>query len=120
MFFSASFILVSLSITYLLERSVNAFFLSHPHKAIKHNVFKKLSQSNNRIMVQKDENGYEVKPRDWFNGLSLDPGGSLTDPRAVPPEAREFAEAIKKGTIETTYQGTIDFLNKHYNYFEVR
>ena len=69
--------------------------------------------------VQRDDNGYEIKPKDWFNGLSLDPGGSLTDPRAVPPEAREFAEQIKSGSIEMIYQGSIDMINKHYNYFEV-
>jgi hypothetical protein len=75
----------------------------------------KLFQKN----LQRDENGYEIKPKDWFNGLSLDPGGSLTDPRAVPPEAREFAEKIKADTIDTTYQSSIDMINKHYNYFEV-
>ena len=31
------------------------------------------------------EDGYLIKPRDWFNGLSADPGDSLADPRAMPP-----------------------------------
>ena len=31
------------------------------------------------------EDGYLIKPRDWFNGLSADPGDSLADSRAMPP-----------------------------------
>lgn len=69
--------------------------------------------------VQRDAQGYEIKPKDWFNGLSMDPGASLTDARAVPPECREFVEKIKKNEITVTYQETIDFLDKHYDYFEV-
>jgi flagellar basal body-associated protein FliL len=38
-----------------------------------------------------DSQGYIVKPRDWFNGLSGDPGASLTDPRAVSPEMKGTA-----------------------------
>eukprot|EP01036_Dinobryon_divergens_P028116 gene28116-37011_t len=69
--------------------------------------------------IQRDEQGYEIKPKDWFNGLSLDPGASLTDPRAVPTECREFVEKIKSGSIAPTLQETIDLIDKHYNYFEV-
>jgi len=65
-----------------------------------------------------DENGYEIKPKEWFNNLSLDPGGSLTDPRAVPIESREFAEKIKRGEA-TSLKETIDMIDKHFNYFEV-
>ena len=69
--------------------------------------------------VLRDEKGYEVKPKDWFNGLSLDPGASLTDPRAVPDECRLFAERIKSGDT-TTLQETISLLDKHYEYFQVK
>lgn len=65
-----------------------------------------------------DEKGYIVKPRDWFNGLSVDPGASLTDPRAVPEECRKFAEEIKAGK-EVTLKETLDMIDKHYDYFEV-
>jgi len=70
--------------------------------------------------VLRDEKGYEVKPKDWFNGLSLDPGASLTDPRAVPDECRLFAERIKSGDTTTTLQETISLLDKHYEYFQVK
>ena len=43
----------------------------------------------------------------------MDPGASLTDPRAVPTEARNFAEKIKAGA-EVTYQETIDLIDKSY------
>jgi len=72
-----------------------------------------------RVYIERDEKGYEIKPRDWFNGLSSDPGNSLADPRAVPDVCREFAEQIKNDGSKTTYQSTIDFLNEHYNYFAV-
>ena len=88
------------------------------------------------MSLQYDSQGYVIKPRDWFNGLSTDPGGSLTgthyhrhhyhhhyhhhhyhhhyhhhhyhhhyhhlssllltDPRAVPPVMKAFAEKIKR------------------------
>lgn len=67
----------------------------------------------------RDEKGYEIKPRDWFNGLSTDPGASLTDARAVPPDCRQFAEDIKAGKQQVTLQQTLDFIDKHYNYFAV-
>lgn len=69
--------------------------------------------------VQRDEKGYEIKPRDWFNGLSKDPGASLTDPRAVPPECREFAESIKSNSGKTSLKESIALIDKHYNYFSV-
>ena len=72
-----------------------------------------------RLAIVRDEMGYEVKPKDWFNGLSLDPGASLTDPRAVPVECKQFADRIKSGG-DTTLQETISLLDKHYDYFEVR
>jgi hypothetical protein len=48
------------------------------------------------------------------DGLS-DPGSSL----AVPPECLEFANSIKAGTKQVTYQDTIDFLDQHYIYLPV-
>lgn len=69
--------------------------------------------------LQRDELGYEIKPRDWFNGLSTDPGASLTDPRAVPPACKEFAEQIKSNTRQVTLAETIKFIDEHYNYFAV-
>ena len=68
--------------------------------------------------IEKDDKGYIIKPRDWFNGLSKDPGASLTDPRAVPAECKEFAERIKSGG-QTTMKETIEMIDNYYNYFEV-
>jgi hypothetical protein len=68
--------------------------------------------------ISRDAQGYEIKPRDWFNGLSGDPGASLTDPRAVPPDAKAFAEGIKGGQ-QTTLAESLALIDKHYNYFEV-
>ena len=68
-------------------------------------------------MITRDENGYEIKPKEWFNGLSSDTGASLTDPRAVPEECRKFSESIKNDENfynSITYQQTIDFIDKHY------
>ena len=83
-----------------------------------------LSRSRNAAIrtvlhVQKDAQGYEIKPRDWFNGLSVDPGGSLTDPRAVPQEAKDFAESVKKGGKVKNFDETIAMIDKHYDYFAV-
>ena len=69
--------------------------------------------------IQKDAQGYEIKPRDWFNGLSVDPGNSLADPRAVPPPAKEFAERIKKGGSVKNFDETLSLIDTHYNYFAV-
>mmetsp|Transcript_30269 Transcript_30269/g.41641 ORF Transcript_30269/g.41641 Transcript_30269/m.41641 type:complete len:221 (+) Transcript_30269:3-665(+) len=69
--------------------------------------------------IARDEQGYEIKPKDWFNGLSLDPGASLTDPRAVPPECRTFAEKVKLKELSPSFKETIELIDKHYNYFEV-
>jgi hypothetical protein len=49
--------------------------------------------------------------------LSADPGASLTDPRAVPPEAKAFAEKIKGGD-EVTFKESIGMIDEHYIYFE--
>lgn len=69
--------------------------------------------------IKRDDQGYEIKPRDWFNGLSLDPGASLTDPRAVPPDAKAFAERIKNGEKQKSFDEVIQFIDKHYTYFAV-
>ena len=64
--------------------------------AFSNNVFKANRRSIVNMSIQYDSQGYVIKPRDWFNGLSTDPGGSLTDPRAVPPVMKAFAEKIKR------------------------
>jgi hypothetical protein len=71
-----------------------------------------------QIYVTRDEKGYEIKPKDWFNGLSADPGASLTDPRAVPLPCKDFIESIKSGST-TTFQNTISLIDEHYDYFQV-
>jgi hypothetical protein len=69
-------------------------------------------------MAQKDAQGYEIKDRSWFNGLSTDPGNSLADPRAVPPVVKEFAERVRAGA-EVNFADVIKMLDEHYNYFAV-
>ena len=74
------------------------------------------------LLAQKEEldsQGYIIKPRDWFNGLSGDPGASLTDPRAVPPAMKEFAERIKNGGDVATFAETISQIDENYDYFAV-
>ena len=66
-----------------------------------------------------DSQGYIIKPRDWFNGLSGDPGASLTDPRAVPPAMKAFAEKIKGGGDVATFAETIKLIDENYDYFAV-
>ena len=66
-----------------------------------------------------DSQGYIIKPRDWFNGLSGDPGASLTDPRAVPPAMKEFAEKIKSGGDVESFAETIRLIDENYDYFAV-
>lgn len=77
------------------------------------------SARHSSLQIQRDEKGYEIKARDWFNGLSLDPGASLTDPRAVPPECKKFAEDVKSGSLQPTLAESIAFIDKHYDYFAV-
>ena len=84
--------------------------------------------------LKKDNNGYIIKDRDWFNGLrftynvifnyrsnnfiiySVDPGNSLADPRAVPPEAKAFAEKIKSGELNSkiTLKETLALIDELY------
>ena len=68
--------------------------------------------------IQRDEKGYEIKPKDWFNGLSTDPGASLTDPRAVPPVCKEFAEKVKAGAT-ITFAEALKMIDDNYEYFAV-
>eukprot|EP01041_Mallomonas_annulata_P005021 gene5021-10046_t len=68
--------------------------------------------------LKKDSSGYIIKERDWFNGLSIDPGNSLADPRAVPPAAKAFAEKVKAGT-QVTFQETIAIIDENYEYVPV-
>jgi len=47
--------------------------------AFSNNVLKvNMRRSIVNMSLQYDSQGYVIKPRDWFNGLSTDPGGSLT------------------------------------------
>lgn len=73
---------------------------------------------NSTYTVGKDDKGYDVKAREWFNGLSSDPGDSMNDPRAVPPAAKAFADQVKKGT-QVTFKETMAMIDEHYDYFEV-
>jgi hypothetical protein len=73
-----------------------------------------------KIFVQKDEFGYEIKPRDWFNGLSKDAGASLTDPRAIPTECKDFARKVSQNDLIPSLDETIAFIDSHYTYFAVR
>ena len=66
-----------------------------------------------------DAQGYLIKPRDWFNGLSADPGDSINDPRSVPPPVKAFAEKIKAGGSPANFAETISLIDEHYQYFEV-
>ena len=79
------FIVLLVLVSIALINAYSANVLKVPRRSI-------LNMSN----LQYDNQGYIIKPRDWFNGLSTDPGGSLTDPRAVPPVMKEFAEKIKR------------------------
>lgn len=69
--------------------------------------------------LKYDNQGYLIKDRDWFNGLSADPGNSLDDPRSVPPVAVAFADKIKGGKDKVTLKETLAFIDEHYLYFEV-
>jgi len=68
--------------------------------------------------LKYDSQGYLIKDRDWFNGLSADPGNSLDDPRSVPPSAVAFADKVKSGK-SGTFKETIEFLDANYIYFAV-
>jgi hypothetical protein len=73
---------------------------------------------NSTYTVGTDDKGYEIKAREWFNGLSSDPGDSMNDPRAVPPEAKAFADKVKQGA-QVSFRETIATIDEHYVYFEV-
>jgi len=73
---------------------------------------------NSTYTVGKDDKGYEIKARDWFNGLSSDPGDSMNDPRAVPPPAKAFADKVKQGS-EVAFKDTMAMIDEYYEYFEV-
>lgn len=44
---------------------------------------------------------------------------SLTDPRAIPAEASEFAQKIKEGSKASSLDETLQLIDKHYDYFAV-
>jgi hypothetical protein len=95
-------------------------FVSLATAYVKTTAFASRAIASHLAAIEYDSQGYVIKPRDWFNGLSGDPGASLTDPRAVPAEAKSFAEAIKAGTKQVTLAETLALIDAHYNYFEVR
>ena len=61
-------------------------FVSPQKEDIK-NAFK----NNSTYTVGKDDKGYEVKAKEWFGGLSSDPGDSLSDPRVRKYDNRSFS-----------------------------
>lgn len=69
--------------------------------------------------LEKDSQGYLVKPRDWFNGLSTDPGDSLNDPRSMPAECKAFAEDVKSGKLNPSFEQTIAMIDANFQYFAV-
>lgn len=79
---------------------------------------KEAFKKNSTYTVGVDAQGYEVKARDWFNGLSSDPGDSLNDPRAIPPPTKAFAEKVKSGA-QVTFKETIALIDEYFVYFEV-
>ena len=97
-------------VTLLLTARISVGFFSSPYSRV--------SLASARNAIQRDGQGYEIKSKDWFNGLSVDPGASLTDPRAVPPVAKEFAEKIKGGA-EVTLKETLKLIDDNYEYFAV-
>ena len=70
--------------------------------------------------LEYDDQGYLIKTREsgWFNGLSTNPGDSLSDPRSVPPEAKAFAEKVRSGEA-VSFEESIKVIDEHYTYFEV-
>jgi hypothetical protein len=54
-----------------------------------------------------------------FINISVDPGNSLADPRAVPPEAKAFAEKIKSGELSSkiTLKETLALIDELYEVF---
>lgn len=107
-------ILLLLCVLCVFYCSANAFSKFHSSSVVR-------SRSASSLLAKElkyDSQGYLIKDRDWFNGLSADPGNSLDDPRSVPPVAVEFANKIKSGEA-VTFKETINFLDQHYQYFEV-
>jgi len=88
----------------LASAVVSAFALKAP--------FSSRLSSVARHMVQRDSQGYEIKPRDWFNGLSSDPGDSINDPRSVPPVCKAFAERIQGGGEVANFEETIKLIDE--------
>lgn len=78
------------------------------------------TKSSGLKALEYDDQGYLIKTREsgWFNGLSTNPGDSLSDPRAVPSLAREFAEKVKSGA-EVSFDESIKVIDEHYVYIEV-
>ena len=112
------FILFSfLQISVFIGGSV-AFLIPNQNNKNVHNAVQVRTSSTLFSSKQYDDKGYLIKEKDWFNGLSTNPGDSLNDPRSVPPPAREFAEKVKNGA-EVAFKETMDIIDTHYTYFEV-
>ena len=77
-------------------------------------------KSSSLKALEYDDQGYLIKTREsgWFNGLSTNPGDSLSDPRSVPPAAKEFAEKVKSGA-EVSFEESMAVIDEHYVYIEV-
>ena len=68
--------------------------------------------------MEKDDKGYLIKDREWFDGLSADAGNSVADPRALTESAKSFVEKIKSGT-DVKFDETITLIDAEFSYFEV-
>ena len=79
----------------------------------------RIARSTPLKALEKDAQGYLIKPRDWFNGLSSDPGDSLNDPRSMPAECKAFAEQVAAGTLTPSFGETIAMIDNHFVYFAV-
>ena len=80
----------------------------------------KATSASSLSALEYDSQGYIIKRREsgWFNGLSTNPGDSLSDPRAVPPAAVAFADKVKRGE-QVSFDESIALIDEHYFYVEV-
>lgn len=101
----------------MIKISLVCIFLCERASGYLNNGFTRLRNKLSADLL-KDDKGYVIKSRDWFNGLSVDPGDSLADPRAVPPIAKDFAEKVKGGA-EVTLKETLTLIDDNYEYVAV-
>lgn len=103
---------VSILITFF--SSIASFHSISTNRKWLHNISTKSS-----LYAQKDSQGYLIKDRTWFDGLSTDAGASLTDPRAIPKEAADFANRINNGGKVESIDETLKLIDSLYDYFAV-